>query len=160
MAAMTQDRVARKRGAAMSESYVVGTSNTTYVGSLVNRRNTTARVFTGTAATGRKIAGVVVRKDSTTDGPGAGTGVGNASGTQKVLVEYGNEVLMGVKTAIRTNTSLGLNVFVADDQTVGGTAVGTAAARVKVGILRAFEASDKSTGWVAIAVFGPTDIAV
>ena len=161
MAAMTQDRVARKRGSgAIRETLVIGTSNTTYVGAIVNRRTTTARAFTATAATGRRIAGVVVRKDSTANGPGAGTGVGNASGTEKVIIEYGNEVLVGIKTAIRTNTSLGLNVFVSDDQTVGGTAVGTAAARVKAGILRAFEASDKSTGWLAVAVFGPTDIAV
>ncbi len=161
MAAMTQDRVARKRGSgAIRETFVIGTSNTTYVGAMVNRRNTTGRAFTATAATGRRIAGVVVRKDSTTDGFGAGTGVGNASGTQKVIVEYGNEVLMAIRTAIRTNTSLGLNVFISDDQTVGGTAVGTAAARVVAGRLTAFEASDKSTGWVAVAVFGPTNIAV
>ena len=83
-----------------------------------------------------------------------------ASGTQKALFEYGAEYLFTIKTAIRTNTSLGLNVFVADDDSVGGTAVGTAAARVVVGRLTAFEASDKSTGWVAVGVFGPTNIAV
>lgn len=160
--ALTQDdiRTRLKRGAAIRESFVIGTSNTIYLGSIANRRSTTGRVFDGTAATGRRIAGIVVRKDSTTNGIGAGTGVGNASGTEKVIVEYGAEFLMKIKTAIRTNTSLGLNVFVADNETVGGTAVGTAAARVNAGRLTAFEASDKSTGWVAIAVFGPTNIAV
>lgn len=160
MAALTQDRVTRKRGAAIRETLVIGTSNTTYVGAIGLRKNTTARLFTGSAATGRRIAGIVVRKDSTTNGNGAGTGVGNTSGTEKVIIEYGNEVSLNVKTAIRTNTSLGLNVFCSDDQTVGGTAVGTSAARIVVGQLRAWDASDKSTGWVAIGVFGPTNIAV
>lgn len=160
MAALTQDRVTKPRGTYLVQDYTIGTSNTVYLGGIVHRKNVGGRVFAGTAATGRRIAGIVTRKDSTTDGPGAGTGVGNASGTQKVQVAYDGEFLLNVKTAIRTNTSLGLVVFCADDQTVGGTAVGTAAARVSVGILRAFEASDKSTGWVKVGAILPVNIAV
>lgn len=160
MAALTQDVVRKSRGAGSREVVAIGTSSTLYVGSLLARRTTTGRAVAATAATGRRVLGVAKLLNSTTAGPSAGSGVGDTSGTQEVEYEYGNEHLFTIKTAIRTNTSLGLNVFVADDQTVGGTAVGTSAARVNVGRLVAFEASDKSTGWVAVAVFGPVNIAV
>ena len=160
MAALTQDVVRKKRGVGGRDTLAIATSITLYVGSLLNRRNTTGRALAATAATGRRILGVAQVLKSTTNGPSAGTGVGNASGTEEVEYEYGNEHLFTIKTAIRTNTSLGLNVFVIDDQTVGGTAAGTAAARVTVGVLRSWEASDKSTGWVAVGVFGPINIAV
>jgi hypothetical protein len=159
MAAQTQDVIRRSRGTASTERAAIATSSTVYVGSLLARRNTTGRALAATAATGRRVLGVAVQKVGA-QGPGGGTGVGVAGGTEYVKYEYGNEHLFTIKTAIRTNTSLGLNVFVIDDQTVGGTAAGTAAARVNAGRLVAFEASDKSTGWVAVAVFGPTNIAV
>jgi hypothetical protein len=160
MAALTQDAIRRSRGKGYREVLAIATSGTVYVGSLLNRRNTTGRAVAATAATGRRILGVAKMLNSTTNGPGAGTGVGVTGGGEEVEVEYGNEHLFAVKTAIRTNTSLGHNVFVADDNMVGGTAVGTAAARVVAGRLVAWEASDKSTAWVAVAVFGPTNIAV
>lgn len=158
--ALTQDKIRRSRGTPMTERVAIGTAGTLYVGSLCARRTTTGRAFAGTAATGRKILGVAVCKDGSTTGPGAGTGVGNTGGTQYALVEYGNEHLFTVKTAIRTNTSLGLNVFIADDDSVGGTAVGTAAARIVAGELVAWEASDKSTAWVAVRRFANANIAV
>jgi hypothetical protein len=159
MAALTQDAIRRSRGTASMERGSIKTSSTIYIGSIVARANAGQRLVAGTAATGRRIAGVAVRFDGA-GGRTGGTGVGNAGGTEYCAYEYGNEHLFTIKTAIRTTTSLGLNVFIADDQTVGGTAVGTSAARVNVGRLVAFEASDKSTGWVAVGVFGPTNIAV
>lgn len=160
MAALTQGKMRRKRGAGMRERLAIATSSTLYVGSLVCRKNSTGRAFAATAATGRRIAGVAVALHSTANGDTAGTGVGNASGTEEVEIEYGNEHLMTIKTALRTTTHLGLNFFVGDDDMVAGTAAGTAAARVTVGRLVAFEDANKTTGWVAVAVFGPTNIGV
>lgn len=158
--ALSKDTGRKSRGVGIQDTIAIGTGSTAYVGSLAVRRTTTGRALAGTAATGRRVLGVIKRLDSDVNGPGAGSGVGNTAGTQKALIEYGNEHLFAIKTAIRTNTSLGLNVFVADDETVGGTAVGTAATRVNAGRLTRFEASDKSTGWVAVAEFGPVNIAV
>jgi hypothetical protein len=160
MAALTQDVVRRSRGVGYREVLAIGTSATLFVGSLVARRNTTGRALAATAATGRRILGVAKVLNSTANGPSAGTGVGDTNGTQEVEVEYGNEHLFTIKTALRTNTTLGLNLFVSDDNLAAGTAVGTAAARVVIGRLVAWEASDKSTGWISVGVFGPTNIAV
>lgn len=161
MTALTQDTLRRTRGGDFyQDTMTIGTGSTVYEGSQVNRINSTGRVVAATAATGRRYFGLVVRLDDDTNGPGAGTGVGNTSGTQKALVRYGDEHLMTIATAIRTNTSLGLNVFVSDDATVAGTAVGSAGTRVAVGELVDWEASDKSTGWVASRRFAKTDIAV
>lgn len=160
MAALTQDAIRKARGAGIREVIAIGTSGTVYIGSLCVRRNTTGRALAGTAATGRRILGVAKSFHSDTTGQTGGTGVGVTGGTEKVEVEYGNEHLFAVKTAIRTNTSLGLTVYLADDNMIGGTAVGTSAARVAVGRLAAWEASDKSTAWVAVAAFGHANITV
>ena len=157
--ALSADKLRNSRGAPYQNRLAVATGSTIYVGSLAVRRSTTGRALAATAATGRRIEGVVVRLDGP-NGPGAGTGIGNTGGTQYAIIEYGNEHLVTVATAIRTNTSLGLNVFISDDDKVAGTAVGTAAKRLPVGELVAYEASDKSTGWVAIRRFATTNIAV
>src|SRR5690606_8793733 len=158
--ALTQDKIRPSRGVGMQVQIPIATSSTVYLGSLAVTRNTTGRLLAGTAATGRRLAGVVVRKDSDASGNDGGSGVGVTSGTQKAMVEYGNEWLFTVKTAIRTNASLGLDVFIADDDSVGGTGVGTAATRIAAGRRVRFEAADKSTGWVAVGVFSKTNIAV
>lgn len=158
--ALSRDTNRKARGVGIEDTIAISTGATVYVGSLVCRVNTTGRASAATAATGRRILGVVERLDSTVNGSGAGTGVGNTSGTQIALIRYGDERYVAVKTAIRTNTSLGLNVFVADDNTVGGTAVGTAATHVSVGELTAWAETDKSAGWVAIRRFASTNIAV
>lgn len=158
--ALSRDTNRKARGAGQQMEVAIATGATLYVGSLAVRRNTTSRALAGTAATGRRILGVVEQLNSTVNGPGAGTGVGNTSGTEIAVIRYLDERRITVATAIRTNTSLGLNVFVADDDKVAGTAVGTAGTRVKVGQLVEWAETDKSAGWVAINRFGPTDIAV
>jgi len=158
--ALTEDKNRKARGSGQKLKVAIATSSTVYVGSLVCRRNTTGRCLAATAATGRRILGVVERLDSDADGPGSGTGVGNTGGTQYAMIRYLDERSFTVATAIRTNTSLGLNVFVSDDDKVCGTAAGTAGKRVAVGELVAWDASDKSTGWVAIRRFATTNIAV
>lgn len=158
MAAATQDRNRKsQRGTPQYTSRLaIKTSSRIYRGTMVNRLNAGGRAVAASAATGRRIAGVAIHFEGGT----VNTGLGVAGGTEFVTVESGRLYLADVKTAIRTTTSLGLNVFVADDQMVGGTAVGTAAARIVAGRLIEFEASDKSTAWVHIGVFGPTNIAV
>jgi hypothetical protein len=155
--ALTQDRnVAYLKEIGGSYDYrgAITTAIRIYRGGLVCRKNT-GRFSAATAATGRRIAGVCVGFEGT-----LATGLGVAGGTEYAKLRRNLPVLVNIKTAIRTTTSLGLNVFVSDDQTVGGTAVGTAAARVVAGHLLEFEALDKSTGWVMVGVFGPTNIAV
>lgn len=158
--ALSRDTNRKARGTGIQITETIGTAATVYVGSLVVRRTTTGRAHAATAATGRRILGVVERLDSDVNGLGAGSGVGNTAGTQKALIRYGDERSITVATAIRTNTTLGLNLFVGDDDKVSGTAVGSAGTRVVVGRLVDWDASDKSTGWVAIAEFGPVNIAV
>lgn len=156
MAAATQDQITKARGTPRYESRIaIKTSSRIYRGTLVNRLNAGGRAVAATAATGRKCAGVAVGFEGT-----YATGLGVTGGTEYVNLEAGRLTLLNIKTAIRTTTSLGLNVFVADDTTVGGTAVGTSAARVVAGRLVEFEASDKSTGWVDVLTVGSTNIAV
>lgn len=158
--ALTRDTNRKARGTGIEETIAIGTAATLYIGSLAVRRTTTGRALAATAATGRRILGTVIRLDSDTNGPGAGSGVGNTAGTQKALVRYGHEARVTVATAIRTNTSLGLNVFIGDDDKVSGTAVGSAGTRVAAGRLMGWAETDKSAGWVALNVIGPTNIAV
>ena len=154
MAAQTQDEIRTTRGLPSGEEiFTINTSSTVYRGSLIGLLEADGRAIAAAAATNQRFAGIAV--DLISDGAATGTGVGVAGGTEKVQVQWGHEVLMNVATAIRTTTSLGLDVFVADDQTVGGTAVGTAATRNVVGELVAFEAADKSTAWVRLRVRGP-----
>jgi hypothetical protein len=155
--ALTQDRNSaylKEVGGSYDYRGAITTAIRIYRGGLVCRKNT-GRFSAATAATGRRIAGVAVGFDGA-----LATGLGVAGGTEYVKVRRNIPVLVNVKTAIRTTTSLGLAVFVSDDQTVGGTAVGTAAARVVAGPLLEFEASDKSTGWVLVGAIGYTAIAV
>lgn len=158
--ALSADKARPARLAGRQERGAIGTGGTIYVGSLACRRTTTGRLFAATGATGRRVAGVVVRLDGP-NGPTTGSGVGNTAGTQYAVIEYGNEWEFTVKTALRTNTSLGLNLFVADDDTVGGTAIGTAGKRLAVGMLTNWSVDgSKTKGWVAVLTFGKTDIAV
>lgn len=151
--ALTQDAIRKTRGTPQGEHKIaIQTSATLYVGSLVGRVESTGRAKAAAAATTERCVGLCVKLEGDS---GVGTGVGDAAGTEYAIVQYGMEALITVKTAIRTNTSLGLNVFVADDDQVGGTAVGTSATRNVVGELTAFEASDKSTGWVALGNYAP-----
>lgn len=156
MAALTQDKdVLTKGPAGIVRRFVITTSQKLYRGSVAMFDEDSGRAQEAAAATGMRIAGLVESFSGAT-----GTGTGVAGATEFAHVRSGCLALVNVLTAIRTTTSLGLNVFASDDQTVGGTAVGTSAARVIVGELVEFEASDKSTGWVALGVYAATNIAV
>lgn len=158
--ALSQDTIRARRGSGQQETVAIATGQTVVVGSLVIRSNASGRIRAGGAVAAHRVEGVVERLDSDANGKGAGTGVGNTSGTEKALIRYLDEHEMTIATAIRTNASLGLNVFISDDDTVAGTAVGTSAVRIPAGELVAFSADDKSKGWVAVRRFAPTNIAV
>ena len=148
MTAFSAAKIRPIRGTVLGEERVaIGTGATLYLGSLANQIITTGRVVAASAATARRFAGLVVKLEG---GSGVGTGVGNTAGTEFAVIQYGCEALVSIRTARRTNTSLNVNLFISDDDTVGGTAVGTAAVRVAAGELTAFEASNKTTGWLAL----------
>lgn len=152
--ALSADKIRKTRGTPLGEERIaIKTGATLYVGSLAGRVEATGRAKAAAAATTERFVGLVTRLEGSS---GVGTGVGDTSGTEYAIVQYGHEALVTIKTAIRTNTSLGFNVFVADDDQAGGTAVGTAATRNAIGELTAFEASDKSTGWVALRRSSPS----
>lgn len=148
MAALTADKRLKTRGTPEGEERVaIKTSATVYVGGLASRVEATGRLKASAALDGEKFLGVIVKLEGSS---GVGSGVGDAAGTEYAIVQYGHEALVEVLAAYRTSTFLGLNMFISDDQGIGGTAVGTAAARQVCGELVAFEASDKSTAWLAV----------
>ena len=154
--ALSADKVPQRqsRGRATRDRQAIATSQTVYIGGLLNFVTTTGRVRAGAAATSRKIAGVCVGFEADDATP---TGVGNTAGTQYAVIEYGNEWLFTVTTALRTYAAQGLNGFVSDDDKIGGTAVGTAAVRVVAGEISTAKASS-TTAWVAIRRFATSNV--
>lgn len=158
MAAVTADRLTDTRNLNNKSTEVIAitTSNTVYVGALVNIVSSTGRVASATAAASRRPGGIVeaILNDS---GAVISAGTGNTAGTIKARVAWGHEVLVNVLTAARTFANLGKNVFIADNASVTDTtAAGTATLRVKLGMLTQFGAST-ATGWVALRVYGDAD---
>lgn len=153
--ALSRDAIRKHRGEGIREEYSIETGATLYLGSLAMIRATTGRAVAATTAATQdnRVAGVVVGFSGNDR-----DGVGHTDGSEKAILEYGNEWLFTVETASRTSTALGLNLYAEDDDVVGGTAVGTHTALVVVGELVSFEASDKSTGWMAIRRFSDTNI--
>lgn len=148
MTALSQDAVTATRGLCDGEVRVaIATGSTLYVGGHAGRVKASGRVKAAAALATEDYEGLIVRLE----GPsGVGSGVGDTAGTQYAVIQFGMEALVPIRTAIRTTTSLSRNLFVSDDNAAGGTAVGTAAARRPMGELVSFEASDMSTGWVAL----------
>jgi len=157
--ALSADLIRSSRGRATRMRAPITTGQTVYIGSLLNEvTNVTgspARVRAAAAATSRKIAGVCVAFEADDALP---TGVGNTGGTQYAVFEYGNEWLFNMKTALRTNAAIGLNGFVADDTTIGSTAVGTALVRVVVGEI--VEKASSTQSWIAVRRFATTNVAL
>lgn len=131
----------------------IGTAEKIYRGSVCMVDEDTDRALVAAASTG--MGRVFVAEYFS--GP-TGTGTGVTAATEFVHGRRGTMVLMNVLTALRTSTALGLNVFAEDDNTVGGTGVGTSAAQVPVGELVELEAA--TTGWVYLDHFAQTNIGV
>lgn len=160
MAANTTDRspIARKLDVAIYDEAPIATSATVYCGNLVNF-NAAGRLVDATAATSRRFAGMLVEilNDS---GAIVSAGTGNTGGTVKGKFRFNCEELLDVKTGMRTTTNLGKIVYVSDNHTIDGTAVGTALVRVNVGAIAQFiGASDKTQAWVHLRHLSTTDAA-
>lgn len=158
MTALTADAIRIDRGDFTLERLVIFTASRVYIGSLVNRLNAGGRAVAATAATGRKFAGLAMSFEGTNQ-----SGLGVTAATEFVVVGHGGDVQVTVATAIRTNTSLGLNVFVGDDNELAGTAVGSAGTRVACGELTSWTdetGTSKATGWLRVKRFATTNIAV
>jgi hypothetical protein len=149
MTAVTADQtsITRARAQIVEDIFPIKTSVTLYVGALANFVTATGRVRSAAAETGSglEIAGEVVEIINES-GSVISAGTGNAGGTVKARIQWGHLMLLNVRTAIRTFTNLGKTVFVSDNVTVGGTAVGTAATRVQAGQLTAFANSSGQPG--------------
>lgn len=157
--ALTKDKLRAARGPVrFTDRAAIATASTIKIGSLVMVDTATGRIKPAAVVSGARIAGVANR--FVTSNGGDGTGIGNTSGTQEVIYDWGREYELAVKTAYRTTTHLGLNLFVFDDDTVTGTAAGTAAARIVVGELTEFANSTKTKAYVAVRRFGSANIAV
>jgi len=158
MAAITADKTRPERSIAKKtqSTFAVATSQTVYIGGFVNFVNSTGRVTGAANAAARRFAGVV--ESVVCDGPPPAAITGDASGTVKVLVSWGHEVLADINTAARTFANLGRNVFVANNNDLTDTtAAGTATLRVKVGMISEFTNAARSEAWVALRVFGDAD---
>jgi hypothetical protein len=154
--ALLADANRDSRGPALKGRVAITTAATVYVGSLLAFVTTSGRVRAATAATSRRVAGVCTGFYSSTSS--SASGVGNTAGTQYAEFEYGNEWLFTIKTAIRTTACLAVNGFVADDDTIGGTAVGTALVQVPVGEI--VERSGSTKAWVAVRRFHKNNIGI
>jgi hypothetical protein len=161
MAALTADKIRDSRNVQnkTESTFSIATASTLYVGSLANF-NTAGRVVAATAAASRRFAGVVEEiVNESANAISAATG--NTAGTIKARIAWGHEVLVDVKTAARTFSNLGKNVFISTDNDVTDTTgAGTAAVRVKVGALTEMvDRTNKDEAWIALRVFGDTDAA-
>jgi hypothetical protein len=152
MTAVTADQLPIERATlkAVDDVAPITTSNTVYVGTLVNFVTSTGRVCSGTAAASRTFAGECIEILNET-GASLSAGTGNTGGTVKARYRWGHELLLAIGTATRTFTNYGKTVTVKDNATVGGTGVGTAAVRVTVGVLSQFiSQTDKTKGYVLL----------
>lgn len=150
MAAITADALREERATnnKVVETIAVTTSNTVYIGALVNFVASTGRVASATAAASRRFAGIV--EGIVNDAGGTLSAItGNTAGTVKVRVAYGHQVKLAVLTAAQTFTNVSKYVYIADNNSVtDATAAGTAGVRVVVGSLAAFTSSAKTSAWV------------
>ena len=158
MTALTADAIRITRGDFTLERLVIFTASRVYIGGLVNRLNAGGRAVAATAATGRKFAGLAMTFEGTNQ-----SGLGVTAATEFVVIGHGGDVQVNVVTAARTNTSLGLNLFVADDNAINGTAVGSAGTRLAAGELTSWvdeTGTSKALGWLRVRRFATTNIAV
>lgn len=152
MAAITADadRRTRAENNKVTETVAVTTSNTVYIGALVNFVASTGRVASATAAASRRFAGIVESIVNET-GSALTAATGNTAGTVKVKVAYGHQVQLAVLTAARTYSNITKYVYVGDNNSVtDATGAGTAAVRVVVGTLAGFTSSAKTAAWVEL----------
>jgi hypothetical protein len=157
MAAVTADQIRIERAVQdkVFETYAVTTSQTVYIGTLVSfAPGAPARVRSGAATANYRFAGIVeeVINDS---GSFLSAITGNADGTVRVKVSYGQEALITCITAMYTTSNLNKTALLKTNNEVEGTAVGTAALRQAVGMIT--EMQSTNLVWVKLRQVGTGD---
>lgn len=154
--ALTEDKTVRTYGAsAIPREAVIVSGSQIFRGSLMTRSHSTGRVKAGVDETAHDFYGICVGFTSET---GEGLGVGNAGGTEKALAVTDLRVEIDVEAAARDDANLGKNMFLADDETVGGPTAQTG--DIKVGELMEWAVADRSRGIVWLGHYSDTDATV
>lgn len=155
MAAVTADQIRQERAleGKVFSTAAVGTSNVVYIGCLLAFKPGSARVWNATKTASWSLAGICegLVNDS---GNFLSTITGNTAGTVKVRYSWGQEALFTLLTGARTFTNLNKTALMATNNELDGTAVGTAALRMSVGMIVEAETSTLSTVWVKIRQYG------
>ncbi len=163
MAALTQDRspvYLKFRGKTLYEDEApIATGETVYKGSKLVQSLSTGRVKAAGVLTAAAwtIKGVCTGFRSDANGNNEGSGVGDTAGTVRAKFVVPEQYLVDVAAAIRTEAALNTTVICADDQTVGGTAIGTNTGlnQILAGTLVAFQdGSSLARGWLRLGQAG------
>lgn len=153
--AITADKIRKRKNLSQMTTELVSvvTSSTVYVGALVNFKAATGRVAAAAATATEMFAGEVLSWENTSGSPLTAI-TGNTGGTVKVLVGFGHQALVTLAAGLRTNSKIGKVVYASDNDTVQGTAAGTAAVRIQVGTL--VSRVGTTEGYVALRRLGST----
>lgn len=156
MAALSADKIRNRRATnnTRQEAFAVKTSTTVYIGSMA-AFTTLGRVVPAANTANYRPGGMIV--DYVNESGSAISAItGNAGGTVKVIVEWGSEFEMDVKTAARTLINIGKTVYaLTDNEVTDATAAGTAGVRVAMGSITEFtDMTNKDTAYVAFRVYG------
>lgn len=152
--AITADKLRKRKNLSQMSTDLVAvtTAATVYIGALVNFRST-GRVAAAANAASQLFAGEVLDWENTSGSVVTGI-TGNTGGTVKVLVGWGHQALVTLATGLRTTSKIGKLVYASDNDTVIGTAAGTAGVRVQVGTLASRVGSTE--GYVTLRRLGAT----
>lgn len=157
MAALSADKIRNRRGTnnTRQEVFSVKTSTTVYIGGMA-AFTTLGRVVPAANTANYRPGGMIV--DFVNESGSAISAItGNTGGTVKVLVEWGSEFEVDVRTAARTLINIGKTVYaITDNEVTDTTAAGTAAVRVAMGMLTEFTNASKTAAYVAFRVYGDT----
>lgn len=153
--AITADKLRKHKNLSLMSTDLVAvkTAATVYVGGLVNFQPTTGRVAAAAATASTMFAGEILDWENTS-GSVLSAITGNTGGTVKVLVGWGHQALVTLATGLRTTSKIGTVVYAKDNDTVQGTAAGTAAVRIQVGNLASRVGSTE--GYVTLRRLGAT----
>jgi hypothetical protein len=146
----------KRRGTPLYASAPIADGVTVYIGSLVAIQEGTGRLTTVTDGAARKVYGVVEAFATSDGGPGTGTGVGDAAGTQYALCGYGCEYEFAISAALDEDQFLLENASAADDDTLSTSADIGSNSQV-AGTLTEFTNAARTLGFCAIRKFAPAD---
>lgn len=141
MTALSRDAIRKSRGQLTYKELPIASGETIYVGGLVSvlaSGTGSMEAYPASDTANHRIAGVATSVND-----------------DFVTVAYGGEFEFDIASDQQAVSSLGLNLSVVDDNTVGSGSVGN----VLVGELRSFSNEAETKGWVAVRCFSPYDVA-